>query len=86
GYGETDFRAACVAGVFVSAKGRFRVGVEQQARRANAMIGLGDAARHQAKRPISAFQSRQRLLRHTAFVVARSAKRVDLKRFKSAKP
>ena len=27
---------------------RFRVGVEQQARRANAMIGFGDAERHQA--------------------------------------
>ena len=39
----------------MSAKGRFRVGVEQQARRANAMIGLGDAARHQAKRSIGAF-------------------------------
>ena len=39
----------------MSAKGRFRVGVEQQARRANAMIGLGDAERHQAKRPIDAF-------------------------------
>ena len=75
-YGETDFCAACVAGVFVSGEARFRVGVEQQARRANAMIGLGDAVRHQAKRPICAFISRQRLLRHTAFVVALSAKRV----------
>ena len=39
----------------MSGEARFRVGVEQQARRANAMIGFGDAARHQAKRPIGAF-------------------------------
>ena len=57
GYGETDFCAACVAGIFVSGEARFRVGVEQQARRANAMIGFGDAAWHQAKRPIGAFNS-----------------------------
>ena len=40
--------------LFVSGEARFRVGVEQQARRANAMIGLGDAIRHQTKRPIGA--------------------------------
>ena len=46
----------------MSGEARFRVGVEQQARRANAMIGLGDAARHQvvarsAKRVLKRFKS-----------------------------